>query len=211
MFSRGIEISLFVFVPLTLLVLILAPQIVDLAFRRGLFTARDVAPTAMMLRIGVLAVLPGAIVMLIRDLLYASSRTRPLVWGGLIHLSVTSLANLVLAPRHGIAWIAIGVVVGTWLSCAVLFLFVRTRVSRERWREVTRNGGAVILGAVAVAAGARVALSIVPPDPAAGLLRSMWILISAGAAGLLAYVAATALLGHPLARGALKQLRGRTP
>jgi putative peptidoglycan lipid II flippase len=208
-FSRGVEINLFLFVPLTILILGLAPEIVDFAFRRGLFAARDVEPTALMLRIGVLAILPASILMLTRDLLYASSRTRPLVLGGLIHLGVTAAANLVLAPRHGIAWIAMGVVAGTWLSCLVLLIAVRTRVSNERWREIGRTGGIVFLGTAAVAAAVRGVRAFFPAGPAADLVHSLRTLIVATLAGFVAYVAVTLLLGHPLARGAIEKLRGR--
>lgn len=209
-FSRGVEICLFIFIPLTILVWILAPQLVEFSFRRGLFTIRDVGPTAALLRISVLAVLPVAIVMLIRDLLYASSRAVPLAWAGLIQLGVTCPANLILAPRYGIAWIAAGLVAGFWLSCSALFLFVRSSVPRDRWREVAHSLRAVALGAVALALAAVGTLVVVPPEPGGSLLRSLWILILASGVGLLAYAAATTLAGHPLARGALRQLRGWT-
>jgi putative peptidoglycan lipid II flippase len=208
-FSRGIEINLFLFVPVTLFVLLFAPQLVDLVFRRGLFDANAVSMTAPLVRLGVLAIVPASLLLLLRDYFYASAGTRPLVLGAVIHLICTGFANIVLAPRYGVAWVLIGVLVAAWITCGVLLLVVRSQIKDLRWRSLAHDGGKAVIGGGVAIACAVAAISLVPTEGPSSFGRTISILAAGGFAGLIGYSLVTLILRHPLACSLLESLRAR--
>ncbi|MFB3908699.1 MAG: murein biosynthesis integral membrane protein MurJ [Candidatus Eisenbacteria bacterium] len=205
--ARGLDLNLFLFLPITAFVLLLAPQIVELAFQRGLFDAQDVHGVATLLRIGVLGVLPVAVYYLLRDFSYATQRTRPLALAGGIQLVVTGIANL-LALRFGLLWVPIGVATGLWTSCVVLLAIVHKRLPASLWSAAARGAGAALAGAATSAVAAAVLLRALPAVPLAGWGDALLDLAAAGIAGLLAYFLVLWMLRHPFARTAMQRIRG---
>jgi putative peptidoglycan lipid II flippase len=206
--SRGVQVDVFLMIPVTVLVWILAPEVVSLAFQRGLFVRQDVLGTTPLLRVGVLAVLPSAVLLLLRDFLYTSGRARPLVIGGVIQLIVTGAVNGFLVLRYGLVWVPWGVVVGTWLTCLVLFRIVRQRNPEARLGMTAREiGSAIGAGAIAavVALGVK---ALFHPTSTDRWTVTLGILLASGLAGLIAYGLAAWLGGHPLARAIERKLRG---
>jgi peptidoglycan biosynthesis protein MviN/MurJ (putative lipid II flippase) len=206
--SRGIQVDVFLMVPVTVLVWILAPEVVRLAFQRGLFVQQDVLGTTPLLRVGVLAVLPSAVLLLLRDFLYTSGKARPLMIGGVIQLIITGAVNGFLALRYGLVWVPWGVVAGTWLTCLVLFQIVRRRhpdaqlgvTAREFWSAIGA-GAAAALAALGVRA-------LFHPTATENWTVTLGLLLASGLAGLLVYCLVAWLGGHPLTKAIERKMRG---
>jgi putative peptidoglycan lipid II flippase len=206
--SRGIQVDVFLMIPVTVLVWILAPQVVSLAFQRGLFVHHDVLGTIPLLRVGVLAVLPSAVLLLLRDFLYTSGKSSPLVIGGVIQLMITGAVNGFLALRYGLVWVPWGVVAGTWLTCLVLFQIVRRRHPDARLGVTTRELWSAIGAGAAAALAALGARALFHPTATDHWSVTLGVLLASGLAGLSVYCLAAWLGGHPLARAIERKLRG---
>jgi putative peptidoglycan lipid II flippase len=205
--GRGIEINLFLFLPITAYVLLFAPDLIAFAFRRGLFGATDVAATVPLLRIGVLAVLPASLLMVLRDFLYASSGTWPLAAGGMVHLIVTGVANLTLATRYGILWIPIGIVVAAYLTFGILLWIARGRLRLLDVSGILRRGAVCLAAAGAAFAAGSIAPWLSSQAGLSGWTRVLVDITGGGIAGLGIYALATIVLGHPVARSAWERIR----
>jgi peptidoglycan biosynthesis protein MviN/MurJ (putative lipid II flippase) len=207
-FSRGVQVDFFLMIPVTVLVWILAPEVVSLAFQRGLFVRADVLGTTPLLRVGVLAVLPGAVLLLLRDYLYTSGKSRPMVIGGAIQLVITGVANGFLALRYGLVWVPWGVVVGTWLTCLVLFQIVRRRHPDARLGVTAREFWSVVSAGAAAALAALGVRALLLPTTTGHWTTTLGVLLASGLAGVAVYGLVVWLGGHPLARAMERKLRG---
>ncbi len=207
--SRGVQVDLFLMIPVTILVWILAPELVSLAFQRGLFGRADVLGTTPLLRVGVLAVLPSAVLLLLRDYLYTSGRARPLMIGGVVQLAITGAVNLTLVRRYGLVWVPWGVVAGTWLSCLALFAIVRRRNADAALGVTTREVASALGAGVAAALAALGVRALFQPTETDPWPATLSVLLTCGLVGIFVYGLGTWVGGHPLARAIERRLRGR--
>lgn len=205
-FTKGALIHSFLFLPMTGYVMLAAPDLVLLAFQRGLFAGSDTAAVTLLVRIGVFGILPAALLMSLRDLFYASRDTRPLVWGGGIQLAVTAASNLLLVPRFGIVMIPAGVVLGMAVSCGVLLAIARRRVVESFLRRLVDSAWRSLAGTACALGAGILVLRFLPgaPDAAQALMR----LAATGIAGAAAFAVATYLMRHPVTVGLLERTHG---
>ncbi|MCF3137469.1 lipid II flippase MurJ [Streptomyces olivochromogenes] len=183
-----------------------APQIVELLFQRGAFTARDTAATAQVMRVYALGLLGQTLTgALVRSYFSAGRATWYPVGAMAAGIAVTAWAGALAVGPWGVTGIAAANALGITLTAALLLAGIRD-AGHATPRGVAIRTGTVLrelsrplwAAAVATAAGAVAAAAF--PAPPAGL-----------AAGALTTAAVFVLLGRVLgAQGfapALRSLR----
>jgi putative peptidoglycan lipid II flippase len=187
----------------TVVLVACAPQLVQLLFERGQFTAADTAATASVMRVYSLGLLGQAMVgTLIRPFL----AVRPVVSFGVgkrrlersdwyplaamgLGLVVTAGVGTATAPRFGAVGLAAANAAGITLTAVLLLQALRARGVRVRLGTVL-GGQARLLVAALAGTGAALAGAALPAPAALSLL-------SGSAAGLAAFTATALLLRAP--------------
>jgi putative peptidoglycan lipid II flippase len=154
----------------TAYVIACAPQIVQVLFQRGAFTAADTGATASVMRVYALGLLGQCLVgALIRPYFSAARPTwYPAAVMG-VGLAVTTGVDAAAVGRWGSYGIAAGNAAGITVTAALLLRGLATRGVPVRARTLTGGLGRVVVAA-AVATGAGWGVAAALPGPALGVL-----------------------------------------
>ncbi|MFF8671828.1 murein biosynthesis integral membrane protein MurJ [Streptomyces sp. NPDC015242] len=190
-----------------------APQLVELLFQRGAFTAEDTAATVRVMRVYALGLLAQTLVgALIRSYFSAGRATWYPLGAMAAGLVVTAGAGAWAVGPWGVIGIAAANAAGITVTAALLLAGMGPRSVPVRTRRVLAGlGRPLAAAAAATAAGAWVASRLGPPPDATGLAGSPGSPLLALAAGALTVAVVFLALGRALGdqgcRTALTSLR----
>jgi putative peptidoglycan lipid II flippase len=211
----GVRLALFLTVPASVLLVVLAEPLITVVFQRGNFTAADTAdavPALMLYAVGVAAWSAQAVV---ARAFYARGDTwTPVLAGTSVTFLLFIPLNFLFRPffhEEGTPLVTRGPALAASLAATtnvlILLLFAHRRFGGIHARGILvsllKTGAASIALALASTATAHGMASLLPP----GHTRALAQLTAAGAAGLLAFLLTAALLRSSELRQATSLLR----
>jgi putative peptidoglycan lipid II flippase len=198
--ERSLRLLLFVMLPLSLAMAVLAEPLVRLLVGYGRFDPAAVERTAVTLQAFLLALTPEALVAVLARAFYARRDTRRPVAVALAAVALDVPAAVILAGLLGTPGLALAIGLAAWLEVGLLGFWLTRLVPGFHPGPILRAGvghlgGALLVGAVVLAAdlGLVAALGSGFGGPVAWLARGAL----ASAAGVVAYVTYARLRGCP--------------
>lgn len=198
--ERSLRLLLFVMLPFSIAMAVLAEPLVRLLVGYGRFDPAAVERTATTLQAFLLALTPEALVAVLARAFYARRDTRRPVAAALAAVALDVPAAIVLAGFLGTAGLALAIGLGAWLEVGLLGFWLSRLEPGFRPSLILRAGaghlvGALLVGAVVLAAdlGLTAALGTRVGGPLVWLVRGAL----ASAAGAIAYLAYARRRGCP--------------
>jgi putative peptidoglycan lipid II flippase len=193
--TRSLRLILFVMLPIVGLTMVLRTQVVTLVFDWGRFSAAGVAGTATALLYLIVALPSESLTAILARAFYASRDTVTPVLAAVVAVAINTTFAIVAIGALGLAAVAIGIVLGSWVEAAFLVLVLRRRRSGFAARDVVVGAPPMIVASVVAAAVAALVLgagqvTFGMDPPKIGILVQ---LVAATGAGGLAYLAVTRL------------------
>lgn len=207
--SRGLAAAVTVLTPVCVVFVVAAGPLVDTAFGYGAFDAGDVRATATAVAWYAPALLALGFRQVVVRASYALGDSRGPVIVAVLAMVVNVVGDIVLAPRLGIAGIAVATTVSLVLAAVLnAWLLHRRHAGLESRATVTLVGRALLLAAGSGAAGV---LVLIPLDGLPSLFRAAAVALVVGGVYLLGLVMLRAperlLVGEAL-QAVLRRRRG---
>jgi putative peptidoglycan lipid II flippase len=149
--ARLIEFCSVVFLPVTALFLLSAPEIVGVVFERGAFDAAATMSTSLALRVFSIALVVFAVEILLLRAFYALLDTWTPILVGLVFVALNVTLTVTLTPRLGLVAIPLALAVQKSGKVLVLLAILGRRLggSGVRWRTLSSVAiGAALFAAV---------------------------------------------------------------
>ncbi|MDD3804264.1 MAG: murein biosynthesis integral membrane protein MurJ [bacterium] len=127
---RGIFLNVLVLLPVTIIFIIFARQIVQLVYMRGAFDSKSVELTISPFIYYTLGLIPMGLVQLYSKAFYSLLNTKTPLYAALISTLINILCNIILMPRMGAGGLALGTSISVWFNAAFLFFKLKQRISK---------------------------------------------------------------------------------
>lgn len=193
--TRSMRLILFIMLPIVALTMVLRTQVVSLVFDWGRFSAAGIAGTALALLFLILALPSESLTAILARAFYADRDTATPVIAAVLAVAINTSFAIIAIGSLGLAAVAIGIVLGSWIEMSFLVLILGRRRPAFDAGSVVRGTPPMIVAAAAAGAlaalvlmASQAALGVDPPK--AGILIQ---LVAATGAGGLAYLAASRL------------------
>lgn len=205
LFAHSLRLNLFVAVPATVVLVVLAEPTIAVLFGRGRFGQEQILETGRSLAWQAAGIWAIASVRSVVQMFYAAGDSRSPLWGSAANLLVFAGVSWGLTPALGHVGIAIGISAAGAVQLMVLLVLLRRRVGRIRLRETLRS---VARTGVASGAAGAVAWGIAQYGvwSRGSDLGNAAIYLGAGAAAVAVYFVVARVLRAP----ELGDLRGRS-
>lgn len=199
---------LYLTLPSTMLMAVLAEPIVRLLFQHGLyFDAEDTRQTAAALLFYALGIPAASSQQVLTRGFYALQDTRTPMLAGLLAFGANLVLNLLLRSPLGHRGLALGASLANWLSMLMLAWLLRPRLGGLEGRKLLQSLKGIFVGLTALAALALLVQGLLEPKGDSPLwLQALQVLL-AGGAGLAVYGLATLVLGVPEAIAAWRKVQ----
>jgi putative peptidoglycan lipid II flippase len=149
--SSAVQFTLFLALPATAGLFVLAHPVLQLFFERGAFSPEDTAAAATMLQAFTVGLPAFAVSRPLLSAYYARQKSRVPLLAGVCSLAVTGGLGALLMQFWGGAGLAFAVACGGWVNCGVLYCLLNRQqffsVQLRRWNLI------YLLASVAVGAG----------------------------------------------------------
>jgi putative peptidoglycan lipid II flippase len=196
--DQALRLTLYVVVPLTGLMLVLATPTMTLLFQRGAFTPEATSIAVPVFAVFLFGLVAHVLISLLAPIFYAGKDTRTPVTAAILAVAVDVVSAALLFPLLGLAGLALAIGLGAWAEVAMLFYFMR----RRQGFDLRRLGltvafavpGASLAAAAALAADRFVAGLTHASTAFPALVLELGL---AGLAGLGVYLAWSRLLRLP--------------
>ncbi|WP_138159583.1 murein biosynthesis integral membrane protein MurJ [Peptoniphilus catoniae] len=126
--NASVKTVLFLTVPATIGMLILAEPIVDIAFFHGRFTAQNAIDTTATLRFYSIALISMSLSNVLNRVYYSISDTKTPFYIGLINVLINVGLNLSVAHRFGTRGLAASVSIATTIAVLASFVLLRKKI-----------------------------------------------------------------------------------
>ncbi len=209
--DQSLRLLLYVVVPITGFMFVLAGPGLTLLWQHGDYTTRDVAFTTSVFVVFLLGLVAHVLIALLAPIFYAGKDTRTPVTAALLAVGVDVVAALALFPFFHLQGLALAIGLGAWAEVAMLLYLIERRVGFDL-APIGRGVAAFVPGAV-LASGAALAVDRLLSSAthnSAAIPALLVELAMAGAAGLTAYAAWSRLLRLPELDEALELARTLT-
>jgi putative peptidoglycan lipid II flippase len=204
--SRAIRLNLFVMLPITGISIVLSRDIVRLLFGYGRFDDAALGLTAATFVAFLLGLTAHSLIAVLARAFYARQDTRTPVAAAILAVVLNTTLAFVLAAPFGLPGLALAIAIAAWLEAIVLFLLLDRSLPELAVRPIVSLGLrslVVAVGGALAAAGVEAGLSLaLGADPSRiGLVGRMtvvgavWLLTSAGIAGVLRIGELPAMIG----------------
>lgn len=198
--ERALRLLLFVMLPLSLAMAVMAEPLVRLLVGYGRFDPTAVERTAVTLQAFLVALTPEALVAVLARAFYARRDTRRPVMAALAAVALDVPAAIVLAQLLGTSGLALAIGLGAWLEVGLLGAWMTRLAPGFRPGPILRSGlghaiGALLAGAVVLAVD-RILVGLVG-DALGGPIAWLGRGFLASAAGALGYLAYARLRSSP--------------
>lgn len=207
--GQSLRYLLAIFVPLSAATIALAPLLVDVAYRRGAFTAEDATATSL-----VVAALAPLVVLTMLNALAASAHNarqngRLLLLVGILMVGLNIALDLVLGRAIGVAGIALASSIALGVVTLILIGALHRVEPSLRIREITGVGVRSL--AASVVAAVPIGIIVWTADWAGSLPLEVAALVGLSLAGGLVYLVASRVLGLAEPLVVLRSLWGLRP
>jgi putative peptidoglycan lipid II flippase len=188
--DQSLRLLLFVVVPLTGFMLVLARPTIAILYQHGVFSAADTDSTTAVYAVFILGLVAHVLIALLAPVFYAGKDTRTPVTAALLAVAVDVAAAVVLFPFMHVLGLALAIGLGAWAEVVLLVVFMERRIGFDL-RPMGRHaiafaGGACVASAAALAAARIVERSTGGQSSLPGQIVE---LAAGGLVGVAAYVA----------------------
>jgi putative peptidoglycan lipid II flippase len=210
--DQSLRLLLFVVVPLTGFMLVLATPTIALLFQHGNFNAKAAALYTPIYEVFLLGLIAHVMVALLAPIFYAGKDTRTPVTAALLAVAVDVVAAIVLFPIFHLEGLALAIGLGAWAEVILLVILMERRIGFDL-RPMARHSVAFAGGACVASAAALIVSRFVESAAHGGssIVVQLVELAAAGLVGLAVYVVWAWLFRLPELWAALalaKTLRG---
>lgn len=126
--NASVKLVLFLTIPATIGMIVLARPIVDIAFFHGVFTQQNAIDTTATLRFYTLALISMSVSMVLNRVYYSISDTKTPFIVGLINVSINIVLNLLVAHRFGTRGLAASVSIATTIAVLMSFVLLKKKI-----------------------------------------------------------------------------------
>ncbi|MCC7161716.1 MAG: murein biosynthesis integral membrane protein MurJ [Anaerolineae bacterium] len=150
-FSTGFRVTLFLTVPASVGLIMLAPQIVQILLQRGAFTAESTEMTVVALQLFAVGLFAHAGLETITRAFYAMHDTATPVRIGIASVGLNIILSLVLLGPLQQGGLALANSIATTLEMLILLYLLRPRLGGVDGGTLIKSGGRMFVGAVVMA------------------------------------------------------------
>lgn len=136
--NASIKTVLFLTVPATIGMLILARPIVDIAYLHGKFTIQNAIDTTATLRCYTLALISISISNVLNRVYYSISDTKTPFFVGAINVAINIGLNLLVAHKFGTRGLAASVSIATTTAVIISFVLLRDRIGNLGMKSIIK-------------------------------------------------------------------------
>jgi putative peptidoglycan lipid II flippase len=151
--EHSMRLLLFVVIPLTGLMLVLAAPSIALLYQHGNFTAADTATMTPVFLIFGLGLVAHVLIALLAPIFYAGKDTRTPVAAALVAVALDVVAAVALFPFFGLGGLALAIGLGAWAEVAMLLVLMQRRIGFDL-HPVGQAAAAFVPGAALASAAA---------------------------------------------------------
>jgi putative peptidoglycan lipid II flippase len=188
--DQSVRLLLFVVIPLTGFMLVLATPTIALLYQRGKISAVDTALDVPIYEVFLLGLVAHVLIALLAPIFYAGKDTRTPVTAALLAVVVDIAAAVVLFPFFHLEGLALAIGLGAWAEVVLLVILMERRVGFDL-RPMARHAVAFVGGAIVASAAVLLAYRFI--ERAAGsspqILTELMELAVGGLVGLGVYLA----------------------
>ncbi|HEX7592475.1 MAG TPA: murein biosynthesis integral membrane protein MurJ, partial [Candidatus Limnocylindrales bacterium] len=210
--DQSVRLLLFVVVPLTGFMLVLATPTIAFLYQHGSFSANDTALYTPIYEVFLLGLVAHVLIALLAPIFYAGKDTRTPVTAALLAVVVDIAAAVALFPFFHLEGLALAIGLGAWAEVVLLVILMERRVGFDL-RPMARHAVAFVGGAIVASAAALLAYRFIEGATSSGpqILAQLLELAVGGLVGLGVYLAWARVFRLPELWAALalaKTLRG---
>ncbi|WP_455257115.1 murein biosynthesis integral membrane protein MurJ [Peptoniphilus asaccharolyticus] len=126
--NASVKLVLFLTIPATIGMIVLARPIVDIAFLHGAFTKQNAIDTTATLRFYTLALISMSVSMVINRVYYSIADTKTPFIVGLVNVVINIALNLLVAHRFGTRGLAASVSIATTTAVLISFVLLKRKI-----------------------------------------------------------------------------------
>jgi putative peptidoglycan lipid II flippase len=149
--DQSLRLLLFVVIPLTGFMMVLATPTLAVLYQHGAFNADATASTATIYEVFLLGLVAHVLIALLAPIFYAGKDTRTPVTAALAAVAVDVIAAIVLFPFMRLEGLALAIGLGAWAEVLLLVVLMEKRIGFDL-RPMGRNAVAFAGGACVAAA-----------------------------------------------------------
>lgn len=158
--DQSLRLLLFVVVPLTGFMLVLAAPTIAFLYQHGKFDEAGTAAMAPVYEVFLLGLVAHVLIALLAPIFYAGKDTRTPVTAALLAVAVDVVAAVVLFPFMHLAGLALAIGIGAWAEVALLVILMERRIGFDL-RPMARHAVAFAAGGCVASAAAYLAARFV--------------------------------------------------
>jgi putative peptidoglycan lipid II flippase len=209
--DQALRLLLFVVVPLTGFMLVLAAPTIAFLYQHGEFNAADTASMVPIYEVFLLGLVAHVLIALLAPIFYAGKDTKTPVTAALLAVVVDVIAAVVLFPFMHLLGLALAIGLGAWAEVLLLVVLMEKRVGFDL-RPLARHALAFAAGACVASAAALVVARFIERSTggASSLVTQFGELAASGLVGLVAYMAWARVFRLPELADALELARTLT-
>jgi putative peptidoglycan lipid II flippase len=204
--DQSVRLLLFVVVPLTGFMLVLATPTIAFLYQHGDFTAAHTALYTPIYEVFLLGLVAHVLIALLAPVFYAGKDTRTPVTAALVAVAVDVAAAVVLFPFFHLEGLALAIGLGAWAEVILLVVLMERRIGFDL-RPMARHSVAFAGGACVASAAALLVGRFLEHVGGGGLVTEFLQLAGGGLAGAGVYTAWAWLFRLPELWGALELVR----
>ena len=211
-FSQTMRKILFFIIPATVLIIALRAQIIRVVLGNGRFTWQDTILTMNTLGYFAISLFAQATIPLLVRVFYARHNSIIPFSVGLITVTLNTVLALLLAPRLGVAGLALAFSIDNILNFLLLWVWLHYKVGRLGLGEISKATFGFIVASMAAGLAAQLSKAAIAPFINMTRFSGVFIqLCGAALAGLVAYGLFCYLLQSEELLGFLDAMRHRWP
>ena len=156
--DRSLRLLLFIVVPLTGFMMVLATPTLTVLYQHGAFDAQYTAATVTVYEVFLLGLIAHVLIALLAPIFYAGKDTRTPVTAALVAVAVDVIAAAVLFPFLHLEGLALAIGLGAWAEVLILVILMERRIGfdlRPMARHAVAFGGGACVAAAATMIAAR--------------------------------------------------------
>lgn len=151
MIARSINIVVIVAVPLIFGLMALSTPLIKLALEHGRFDARATELTSLCLKYLAFGALGYSLVDILSKIFYAAKNTLMPMTNGFINVTINVILTAILAPRFGVAGLAIANMLSICTIAVWMFIQVNLKIKQIDYKDVLITLGKTLTSGIAMA------------------------------------------------------------